>query len=206
MTSSNQQIITLSEKSRETETKLQQALAYASVFEVTDATSYNEAFTMIRQAREEVARLEAEAEAITKPLLAVIEHVRSLIDPKIQAAEAFDRVLRQKAATYAAGTQQRQAEAHAAAQQLLAASPTPAVEREAVARVEAAAVPKVEGVFYRTDFCYEVTDEKLLEDAFVKRVPDKTSCQAYAKLHKGDPAASRPGLRIYSRQTAVVRG
>lgn len=202
----NKQIEQFSQAAVETEAKLQQALAYAGVFEVTDAASYEQAFAMIRQARAEVERLQAEADQITKPLLAVIAHVKSLIDPKIQAAEAFDRVLRQKAVTYAAGAQQRQAAAHAEAQKVLAAQPTVAAEREAVAMVEAAAVPKVQGVFYRTDYCYEVTDESLLEEPFVKKVADKNACGAYAKLHKGNPEASRPGLRLFVKQTPVVRG
>ena len=196
----------LAARSEETQQKLQNALAYAQTYAVVDAETYAQAFELIRLSKQEVARLQAEADALTKPLYEVIERINAMVSPRLQAASAFEQQMRAKAVQYSLETEARKHAAVQAAQVVLAAPVDDTAARQAFASIEAASVPKVQGVSYRTDYVYEVTDESLLEDCFVKRVPDKAACAAYAKLHKGDPAANRPGLAISSVKRAVVRG
>lgn len=209
--SGDPRIVKLVEKSAREQSQIEAGLRYAQSYVVDSQEAYAHAFEIIRQARERAADLKTDLDEIRAPLKQVIDYVEASAVPKIAAFAEVERQLKLKATAWHNGEQERlrlTAQAAQAALQAAVAAPTPvnqALQRQTIEAVSTAHVAPVLGVYYTDVPTYEITNEELLEDQFVTVTPNKAACLAYARAHKGDEKASRPGLRIYTKQQQTVR-
>jgi len=155
--------------------------------------TFGEVTKILKEVKQQNKELEERKQRVTKPLLAVVEEVRSWFRPAQSWLTAAEMHLKTMLADYRREVDAKNMEA----MRLLAAT-------QGQADVSFVAQPKAQGLSMSEAWDWEIEDEALVPREYL--CVDDKKVKAYLKLSpKGATPAAIPGLKFVQKMRVMVR-